>query len=257
MTSSWWLGVIRQQAITWANVDPGLCRNMASLCHEELSNFDWKIELLRLGRYRISHTRGTCFALLRCVLFFLHYSCWWIYVTYLFIYPILLGLSHRHCKLKLEHGWVIAFYSFMVYDWFIQILMSLSQWTHDAIITSLIRQNDVSMSFWRNNDVIIASCVHRDAVYLCFLCCAFITSFGGSVWSISPLQGWNNCKFAMMPVNMMTSSNGSMFCVTGPLWGESTGHRWIWSFLWSAPEQTIEQIIHDKMISDTFIWITN
>ena len=26
---------------------------------------------------------------------------------------------------------------------------------------------------------------------------------------------------------MMTSSNGNIFRVTGPLWGESTGHRWI------------------------------
>ena len=44
--------------------------------------------------------------------------------------------------------------------------------------------------------------------------------------------------------NMMTSSNGIIFRVTGPLWGESTGHRWIpntkasdaelWCFLWSA-----------------------
>ena len=42
----------------------------------------------------------------------------------------------------------------------------------------------------------------------------------------------------------MTSSNGNIFGVTGPLWGESTGHRWIpltkasdtvlWCFLWSA-----------------------
>ena len=28
-------------------------------------------------------------------------------------------------------------------------------------------------------------------------------------------------------VPMMTSSNGSIFRVTGPLWGASTGHRWI------------------------------
>ena len=27
--------------------------------------------------------------------------------------------------------------------------------------------------------------------------------------------------------NIMTSSNGHIFCVTGPLWGEFTGHRWI------------------------------
>ena len=45
---------------------------------------------------------------------------------------------------------------------------------------------------------------------------------------------------------MMTSSNGSIFRGTGPLWGESTGNRWIpptkasgaefWCFRWSAPE---------------------
>ena len=49
---------------------------------------------------------------------------------------------------------------------------------------------------------------------------------------------------------MMTSSNGNIFRVTGPLCGEFTGHRWIprtkaidaelWCFLWSASEQTIE-----------------
>ena len=27
--------------------------------------------------------------------------------------------------------------------------------------------------------------------------------------------------------SMMTSSNGNSFCFAGPLWGESTGHRWI------------------------------
>ena len=49
---------------------------------------------------------------------------------------------------------------------------------------------------------------------------------------------------------MMTSSNGNIFRVTGPLCGEFTGHRWIprtnasdaelWCFLWYAPEQTVE-----------------
>ena len=48
----------------------------------------------------------------------------------------------------------------------------------------------------------------------------------------------------------MTSSNGNIFCVTGPLCGEFTGHRLIpltkasdaelWCFLWSAPKQTVE-----------------
>ena len=46
----------------------------------------------------------------------------------------------------------------------------------------------------------------------------------------------------------MTSSNGNIFRVTGPLCWEFTGHWWIpvtkandaepWCFLWSAPEQT-------------------
>ena len=44
--------------------------------------------------------------------------------------------------------------------------------------------------------------------------------------------------------------NGNIFRVTGPLWGEFTGHRWIprtkasgaeiWCFLWSVPEWTVE-----------------
>ena len=49
---------------------------------------------------------------------------------------------------------------------------------------------------------------------------------------------------------MMTSSNGNIFRVTGPLCGEFTGLQWIprtkssgaelWCFLWSAPNQTAE-----------------
>ena len=48
----------------------------------------------------------------------------------------------------------------------------------------------------------------------------------------------------------ITSSNGNVFHVTGPLCREFTDHRWIpltkasdaelWCFLWSAPEQTVE-----------------
>ena len=58
----------------------------------------------------------------------------------------------------------------------------------------------------------------------------------------------------------MRSSNGSIFRVTGPLWGESTGHRWSpptkasdtehWCFLWSAPEQTAEQTLETPVIWD-------
>ena len=54
--------------------------------------------------------------------------------------------------------------------------------------------------------------------------------------------------------------NGNIFLVTGPLWGESTGHRWnpltkasdaeLWYFLWSAPEQTVEETIATPVIWD-------
>ena len=52
---------------------------------------------------------------------------------------------------------------------------------------------------------------------------------------------------------MMTSASGNFCCVTGLLWGETTGHRWIpltkandadlWCFFWSTPEQTVEQTV--------------
>ena len=52
-------------------------------------------------------------------------------------------------------------------------------------------------------------------------------------------------KRLLLKMSMMTSSNGNIFCVTDPLYGEFTSHWWIpltkasnaelWSFLWSAP----------------------
>ena len=53
----------------------------------------------------------------------------------------------------------------------------------------------------------------------------------------------------------MTSSNRNIFRATGPLWVESTGHRWIslkkasdgefWCFPWSAHEQRVESIYRE------------
>ena len=64
---------------------------------------------------------------------------------------------------------------------------------------------------------------------------------------------------------MMTSSNGNIFCVTGPFLGESPGYQWIpikkvsdakrSYFLWSAPEQTAEQAIHKPVIWDAIVLI--
>ena len=64
---------------------------------------------------------------------------------------------------------------------------------------------------------------------------------------------------------MMTSSNENIFCVTGPVWGESTGQRWIpftmasdaelWCFLWSTPDQTVEQTLETPVIWDAIALI--
>ena len=63
----------------------------------------------------------------------------------------------------------------------------------------------------------------------------------------------------------MTSSNGNIFRITGPLWGESTRDRWIpltkasdtehWCFLLSVPEQTVEQTNETPVIRDTITLI--
>ena len=55
---------------------------------------------------------------------------------------------------------------------------------------------------------------------------------------------------SQVPITMVASSNGNSFRVTGPLWGEFTGDRWIplpkannaelWCFLKSATEQTVK-----------------
>ena len=68
-----------------------------------------------------------------------------------------------------------------------------------------------------------------------------------------------------MPWFIMTSSNGNIFRVTGPLWGESTGDRWIpltkasdvelWCFLWSVPEQRVEQTMETPMVWTQSRWL--
>ena len=60
---------------------------------------------------------------------------------------------------------------------------------------------------------------------------------------------------------MMTSSNGNIFRVTGHLCGD----RWIpltkpsdaqlWCFLWSAPQQTVEQTMETSVIRDAIALI--
>ena len=66
--------------------------------------------------------------------------------------------------------------------------------------------------------------------------------------------------FSTFVRTMMTSSNGNIFRVTGPLCKEFTGHRWIpltkasdaelWCFLWYSPNQTVEWTIQTLVILD-------
>ena len=43
------------------------------------------------------------------------------------------------------------------------LITNLSQQAHNATTTSLLRQNDVTTWFWRNNDVIITLCARWGA----------------------------------------------------------------------------------------------
>ena len=66
-------------------------------------------------------------------------------------------------------------------------------------------------------------------------------------------------------ITMMASSNNNIFRITGPLCGESSGYRWFpltkasdaghWCFLWSAPEQTVEQAIETLVILESIEFI--
>ena len=66
--------------------------------------------------------------------------------------------------------------------------------------------------------------------------------------------------------SMMTSSNGNIFHITGPLWGESTGHWCIpltkasdaelWCIFWSSPEQMVEQTIKMPVIWDVIFMLS-
>ena len=78
-------------------------------------------------------------------------------------------------------------------------------------------------------------------------------------------SGWSNgMNWVTELESMMTSSNGNIFRVTGPLCGQFTGHRWIsltktcdaaLEFFLSAHEQTTEQTIVTLVIWDVIALI--
>ena len=83
-------------------------------------------------------------------------------------------------------------------------------------------------------------CFYHKNIY--FIECSRFWSF----WNTFEMACFVQVRVCSIGVNMMTSSNGNIFGVTGPLCGEFTGPRWIprtkagdaglGCFLWSAPE---------------------
>ena len=68
---------------------------------------------------------------------------------------------------------------------------------------------------------------------------------------------WQKTEYLGSPrrLSIMTmSSNEEIFRVNGPLWGETAGHVELWCFLWSAPEQTVEQTLDTRVILDA-MWL--
>ena len=113
------------------------------------------------------------------------------------------------------------------------------------------------------SEIIIYACTLF--AFLFELCMHFDFSFSLSIFDLTCifLETW---YFLTCSANiMMTSSNGSIFRVTGLLGGESIGNWWIpltkasdaelWYFLWSAPEQTVEHTIETLMIWDAIALI--
>ena len=82
---------------------------------------------------------------------------------------------------------------------------------------------------------------------------------------VSESGPWEISQILNVQFSMMTLSNGSIFYITGHLWGESTDHRWIpltkasdaklWCFVLSAPQWTIEQTINAPVIWDAIALI--
>ena len=87
----------------------------------------------------------------------------------------------------------------------------------------------------------------------CFLFC--VTS--DDMYFAGALAGSCVLNMVVLLFIMMTASIWIIFRVTGPLWGEFVGHRWIplteasdaelWCFLWSAHVQTVQDFIQGSI----------
>ena len=101
------------------------------------------------------------------------------------------------------------------------------------------------------DDVIMRPSCVKDYVHgspFIVFCCGCVTIDLPTPFRVTSLVRcqWSNSEEHENSDQMMTSSNGNIFRVTGHWCGEFTGHRWIprtkasnaelWCFLWSTPE---------------------
>ena len=106
-------------------------------------------------------------------------------------------------------------------------------------------------------DEFIQSNHHERPIVICVVLCEFRGS--GNLYYLS-----HRC--AICNDIMMTSSNGTVIRVTGPLWGEPTDHHWfslteasgaeVCSILWYVLEQTVEQILRTPVTWNTIALIS-
>ena len=118
------------------------------------------------------------------------------------------------------------------WDLYIETLPSHPSWMMVSDPWSIIQNFECPWALWVNH------VSHASQHFACW-CWPYIFSYT----KMSRFKGWvtkdlyikfsinNILHYAKLPVrflqSMMTSSNGNIFCVTGPLWGEFTGLRWI------------------------------
>ena len=125
-----------------------------------------------------------------------------------------------------------------------KIFIVLDQF-HTKILHLLQKTLEYKITFWKNIPSFFS-----------------VKSCPKSKWSFVL---WNTVLSHVQSFNViMTSSNGNIFHITGPLWGESTGHGWIpftkasdaelCCCLWSAPKQTVAQAIEWFEMPSRSLW---
>ena len=149
------------------------------------------------------------------------------------------GLVPLVRRISVCRGWPISNHTYDLMGHFHLFRLHLAVCKHEIkfVLSCLFLRKTCNICRQRMPDVV----AFESQCYMC--------QWPGTDWhqSISKLliHSW------AAPRGMMTSSNGNILRVTGPLCEEFTGHhRWIpltkasdaelWCFLWSAPQQTVE-----------------